>query len=103
MLINEKKGWYFVQKFGVIPPHPPAPTIRFGRVYSFAFLDLQVRPITNLIAYLEGSMIHTVTCNYGLHQLIEEATHVLNSSPSCINLIFATQPKLVMASEFLGL
>ena len=46
----------------------------------------------------EGSMIDTVMSNYGLHQLIQEATHILNSSSSCIDPIFTSQPDLVMES-----
>ena len=44
------------------------------------------------------SMIDAVTSNYGLHQLIQEATHILNLSSSCIDLIFTSQPNLVMES-----
>ena len=44
-------------------------------------------------------MIDAVTSNYGLHQLIQEPTHILNLSYSCINLIFTSQPNLVMESE----
>ena len=43
-------------------------------------------------------MIDAVTSNYGLHQLIQEPTHILNSSSSCIDLIFTSQPNLVMES-----
>ena len=39
----------------------------------------------NDITFHEGSMIDAVTSNYGLHQLIQELTHILNSSSSCIN------------------
>ena len=46
----------------------------------------------------EGSMIDAVTSNYGLHQLIQEPTHILNLSSSCIELIFTFQPNLVMES-----
>ena len=50
----------------------------------------------NDITSHEGSMIDAVTSNYGLHQLIQEPTHILNSSSSCIDLIFTSQPNLVM-------
>ena len=43
-------------------------------------------------------MIDAVTSNYGLHQLIHIRTHILNSSSSCIDLIFTSQPNLVMES-----
>ena len=50
----------------------------------------------NDITSHEASMIDTVTSNYGLHQLIQEPTHIYNSSSSCIDLIFTPQPNLVM-------
>ena len=50
----------------------------------------------------EGSLIDAATSNYGLHQLIQEPTHILNSSSSCIDLIFTSQPNLVMESGFLS-
>ena len=50
----------------------------------------------NDITAHEGSMIDAVTSNYGLHQLTQEPTQILNSSPSCIDLIFTSQPNLVM-------
>ena len=52
----------------------------------------------NDITSHEGPMIDAVTSNYGLHQLIQEPTHILNSSSSCIDLIFTFQPNLVMES-----
>ena len=52
----------------------------------------------NDITSHEGSMIDAVTSNYGLHQLIQEPTHILNSSSSCIDLIFTSQPNLVLES-----
>ena len=50
------------------------------------------------ITSLEGSKIDTITSSYGLNQLIQEPTHILNSSSSCIDLIFTSQPNLVMES-----
>ena len=52
----------------------------------------------NDITFHESSMIDAVTSNYGLHQLIQEPTLILNSSSSCIDLIFTSQPYLVMQS-----
>ena len=43
-------------------------------------------------------MIDAVTSNYGLHQLTQKLTYIINSSSSCINLIFISQPNLVMES-----
>ena len=37
----------------------------------------------NNITSHEGPMIDAVTSNYGLHQLIQESTHILNLSSSC--------------------
>ena len=53
----------------------------------------------NYITSLEGSTIDVVTSNYGLYQLIQEPTHILNLSSSCIDLIFTSQPNLVMKSR----
>ena len=50
------------------------------------------------IASFECSMIDTIAISYGLNQLIQEPTHILNSSSSCIDLIFTSQPNLVMES-----
>ena len=36
--------------------------------------------------------------SYGLQQLVNEATHILPSSSSCIELIFTDQPSLVVSS-----
>ena len=51
------------------------------------------------ITSLEGSEIDTIASSYGLNQLIQEPTHVLNSSSSCIDRIFTSYPNLVMESE----
>ena len=40
------------------------------------------------ITSLEGFMIDTIASSYGLNQLIQEPFHILNSSSSCIDLIF---------------
>ena len=42
------------------------------------------------IASLEDSKIDTITSSYGLNQLIQEPTHKLNSSSSCVGLIFTS-------------
>ena len=46
----------------------------------------------------ESSIIDTVMSNFGLHQLIQEPTHIPNSSFSCIDLIFISQINLVIES-----
>ena len=37
-----------------------------------------------------------ITSQFGLQQLIQEPTHILADSSSCIDLIFTSQPNLVM-------
>ena len=48
------------------------------------------------ITSLEGSKIDTIASSYGFNQLIQEPTHILNSSSSCMDLIFTSQQNLVM-------
>ena len=50
------------------------------------------------ITSLERSKIDTIASSYGLNKLIQEPTHILHSSSSCIHLIFTSQPNLVMES-----
>ena len=47
---------------------------------------------------IEGSKIDFVTSQFGLSQIIKELTHILKNSSSCINLIFTTQPNMVLES-----
>ena len=47
---------------------------------------------------LEGSKLDALTSHFGLQQLIHEPTHILEKSSSCIDLIFTTQPNLIMES-----
>ena len=44
----------------------------------------------------ESFMFDAVTSNYSLRQLIQEPTHILNSSSSCRYLIFTSEPNLVL-------
>ena len=46
----------------------------------------------------EGSKIDGLTSNFGLQQLIKEPTHIIGNSSSCIDLLFCSQPNLVMES-----
>ena len=39
-----------------------------------------------------------VTVHFGLQQIINEPTHISNTSSSCINLIFTSQPNLLTDS-----
>ena len=50
------------------------------------------------ITSLDRSKIGTIASNYGLNQLIQEPTPTLNSSSSCIDIIFTSEPNLVMES-----
>ena len=47
---------------------------------------------------VEGTRLESITSYYGLHQIINEPTHILPSSASCIDLIFTNQPNLVINS-----
>ena len=42
------------------------------------------------------AIIDAITSQFGLKQLIQEPTHILNDSSSCIDLIFTSQPNLIM-------
>ena len=48
----------------------------------------------------EGSKTEAITSQFGLQQIINEPTHTQGKSVSCIDLIFSSQPKLVMSSGF---
>ena len=42
----------------------------------------------------EGISIENITSQFGLHQTINEPTHILENSCSCIDLIFSSQTNL---------
>ena len=46
----------------------------------------------------QGKAFENVTSQFGLHQVIKEPTHILHNSSSCIDLIFASQPNLIIES-----
>ena len=46
----------------------------------------------------EGCKIDIATSQLGLSKIIKEPTHILSNSASCMNLIFTSQPNLVMHS-----
>ena len=48
----------------------------------------------------EGNIIETITSHFGLHQLIHVPTHILEKSSSFIDLIFTSQPKVVVNSVY---
>lgn len=49
----------------------------------------------------EGISIDNIVTQYGLHQVINEPTHILETSSSCIDLIFTSQPNLIAESVFI--
>ena len=46
----------------------------------------------------EGIAISTITTSYGLTQIINEPTHILSNSSSCIDLLFTNQPNMISKS-----
>ena len=46
----------------------------------------------------EGDAIESLTCQCGLHQVIKEPTRILDTSCSCIDLIFTSDPNLIIES-----
>ena len=50
------------------------------------------------ISNLEGNEIDYLSCQFGLKQIINEPTHILENSATCIDLIFTSQPNLVIES-----
>ena len=41
---------------------------------------------------------HSIISTFGLQEIINEPTHIIGDSSSCIDLIFISQPNLVMES-----
>ena len=52
----------------------------------------------NDIATTECKAIENISSQFGLHEIINEPTHILESSSLCINLIFISQPNLITES-----
>ena len=50
------------------------------------------------ISTIERGKIDILTSQFGLSQIIKEPTHTLENSSSCIELIFTTQPNMVLES-----
>ena len=46
----------------------------------------------------KGNAVDTITKQYGLHQVIKQPTHILDNSSTCIDLIFTSQPNLIIES-----
>ena len=51
----------------------------------------------------EGSKVDLLTPSFGFHQISKKSNHILNNSSSCIDLIFTTQPTLVIESGVFSL
>ena len=49
----------------------------------------------------ERDAIENLTPQFGLHQVIKEQTHILDTSTSCIAQIFTLQPNLIIGPEFI--
>ena len=47
---------------------------------------------------IKGGTIESITSQFGLHQLINEPTPLLQNSSSCIDLIFTSKPNIVVES-----
>ena len=50
------------------------------------------------ITRFEGSELDFLTSQLGLSQIIKELTHILDNSRSCIDLVFTSQPNMVIDS-----
>ena len=46
----------------------------------------------------EGISIENIILQFGFHQIINEPTHILENSSSCIDLVFTLQPNLSVES-----
>ena len=46
----------------------------------------------------EGNGIESLTCSYGLSQLVSDPTYILQNYSSCIDLIFTNQSKFITDS-----
>ena len=46
----------------------------------------------------EDSQLQLLTLKFSLSQIITEATHILEDSRSCMNLLFTSQPNIAMDS-----
>ena len=49
-------------------------------------------------ASFEGDTIENLTSQFGLHQVIKEPAHILDTFSSCIDLIFTSHPNLIIES-----
>ena len=54
------------------------------------------------IISFEDSELDFLATQFGLSQIIKETTHILDNSRSCIDLIFTSQPNMVIDSDALA-
>ena len=47
----------------------------------------------------KDNILENITSQFGLQQIINEPTHILGNSSLCIDLIFTSQPNLVVPSS----
>ena len=52
----------------------------------------------NDVTSFEGSQIEFLASQFAMSQIINEPTHILDNSNSCIDLIFTSQPNMIMDS-----
>ena len=50
------------------------------------------------IGIIKTKQVSKVTSQLGLHEIANEPTHILPNSSSCIDLIFTSQPNMVIES-----
>ena len=50
------------------------------------------------ITSFEGSEINFLASQFAMSQVIKEPTHILDNSKSCLDLIFTSQPNMIMDS-----
>ena len=52
----------------------------------------------NDITASEGKVIENISSQFALHKVINEPTHILETSSSCIDMMFTSQPNLITES-----
>ena len=52
----------------------------------------------NWYSHDKASLLASIVSQFGLYQLINEPTHLLQNSSLCIDLIFTSQPNIVVES-----
>ena len=60
--------------------------------------DFNAKSSKNNITTTEGKAIENISSQFGLHQMINEPTHILESSSLCNDLTLTSQPNLITES-----